>query len=212
MLSPGGKELIEGTFGCLVHSTYQAAETGRMGFQCERRAGFHLNVDFCAIRIVDGMGREVPAGHQGEIVASNLHNRATVLLNYRIGDWGTLGTDPCPCGRSLPLLERLEGRESEVIALPDGRVLPFGVVGTLFRRELDASLKAQIVQSASGDVVWRVVPFAGADRAVFHRALIARGQEVFGEGTPVRVEFVTDIPPTPAGKFARVVTTEDIRI
>jgi len=102
------------------------------------------------------------------------------------------------------LLERLEGRQSEVIALPDGRVLPYGGVGTLFRRELDASLKAQIVQSA-----WGVVPVAGADRAVLQRELIARGQEVFGEETPVRVEFVADIPPTPAGRFARVVTAEE---
>jgi phenylacetate-CoA ligase len=85
-------------------------EAGTIGFQCERREGFHLNVDLCAVRIVDAEGRTVPPGTSGDIVISSLDNRATVLLNYRIGDRGTLSPQPCPCGRSLPLLASLEGR------------------------------------------------------------------------------------------------------
>jgi hypothetical protein len=40
----------------------------------------------------------------GEVVVSNLVNRETVLLNYRLGDVAASLPDRCPCGRSLPLL------------------------------------------------------------------------------------------------------------
>lgn len=209
MLSPGGKELIEGRFGCMVYSTYQSVETARIGFQCERRQGFHLNIDLCPIRVVDAAGREIPPGEDGEIVVSNLHNRAMVLLNYRLGDWGALATGPCPCGRSLPLLERLDGRRSEAISLADGRVLSSLVVGSLFPRQLVSALKAQVVQPTPGTVRWRIVPFGGVDREAMRSAILARGRDVLGEGTRVEVEFVADIPPAPSGKFSLVAQAEE---
>jgi len=40
MLSQTRKKLIEETFGCMVYSTYQSVETGKIGFQCEHREAF----------------------------------------------------------------------------------------------------------------------------------------------------------------------------
>ena len=210
-LSPGGRELIEGTFGCPVLSTYQTVEMGRIGFQCEQRQGFHLNIDLCAVRVVDGDGCDLPPGEDGEIVTSNLHNRAMVLLNQRLGDWGALAGKPCPCGRTLPLLERLHGRKSEAIALGDGRIVSSLTVNSIFRQELRTSFKSQIVHSAPGHIRWRIVPFAGIDRDDLRSAVIARGKEALGEDVRVEVEFVADIPPTPAGKYPLVVTAEEPR-
>lgn len=39
---------------------------------------------------------------------------AEVLLNYRLGDWGRLASEPCPCGSGLPLLQSLGGRRDEL--------------------------------------------------------------------------------------------------
>ena len=204
MLSPGGRELIE-SFGCLVYSTYQAVETGRLGFQCERRDGFHLNVDLCPVRIVDGAGRDLPPGEAGELVVSNLVNRATVLLNYRLDDRGVLAAAPCPCGRTLPLLARLEGRTSELIALADGRVMPSLELEGRFRQELRPTLQVQIVHPAPGHVRWRIVPFAGVERERLRQELVERGRDVLGEDTLVEVEFVEDIPLGAHEKAVRVV-------
>jgi hypothetical protein len=79
----------------------------------------------------------------------------------------------------------------------------------LFKREINATLRAQVVNPAPGTVIWRIVPLAGADREALRRSLLARGAEEFGGDTRVDVEFVADIPPTPAGKFARVVRSTD---
>jgi phenylacetate-CoA ligase len=211
MLSPSGKDLIENTFGCPTYSTYQATETARLGFQCEQRQGFHLNVDLCSLRIVDEAGRTVAPGELGEVVISNLHNRAMVLLNYRLDDWGVMAREPCSCGRSLPLLERLEGRSSEMLQLADGRTISSLTLDAYCDEELKPVLQVQIVQPAPGHIRWRLVRSSSADPDTLRRDLLERCRVVLGEDTKVEVEFVDGIPSTPQGKFIRVVSQPEAR-
>ena len=204
MLSETGRELMEKNFGCIVYATYQTVETGKIGFQCERRKGFHLNIDLSPIRLIDESGQTVEPGHQGEVVVSNLYNRAMVLLNYRLGDLGVLATKPCPCGRNLPLLEKLGGRVLETIRLPDGRQFITDVLEIEFKNELESSLQAQISQLRPHQVLWRVVPSARADREALCRQLLEKSKSIFGN-IEVEVEFVEKIHRTSAGKFLRVI-------
>ena len=201
-LPPDGRELIERGFGVPVLSTYQTVETGRLGFECEARCGFHLNVDLCAVRIVDGHGRDVDPGTPGEVVVSNLFNRATVLLNYRLGDRAVMTTGPCACGRGLPRLESLEGRVSEVLRLADGRELSSMILRNLVKDELAFALQCQVVQPHPGRVVWRVVPLPGRGSEEARRALEDRTRRLAGVETAV--EFVDRIPVTGGGKHLAV--------
>ncbi|MGH7543599.1 MAG: phenylacetate--CoA ligase family protein [Gemmatimonadota bacterium] len=201
-LPPDGRELIERGFGIPVLSTYQTVETGRLGFECEARCGFHLNVDFCAVRIVDGNGESVAPGTPGEVVVSNLFNRATVLLNYRLGDRAVLATGPCACGRRLPRLESLEGRVSEVVRLADGREISSMILRNLVKDELAFALQCQVVQPHPGKVVWRVVPLPGKESEEARRALQDRTRRLVGVETVV--EFVDRIPVTSGGKHLAV--------
>ncbi len=206
-LGPDGRALIEGKYGCPTYSTYQSVETGRLGFQCEERAAFHLNVDLCAVRVVDARGRPVAPGEEGEVIVSNLHNRAMVLLNYRLGDRAVLARQPCPCGRSLPGIESLAGRTTEIIRLGGDRDVSSLALQNLFRPELEAMLQVQIVQHRTRQLTWRLVPLAHADRAAIARALIERGREVLGRDVEIDVEFVEHIPAASGGKVRSVVST-----
>lgn len=204
MLSETGRELMEKNFGCIVYATYQTVETGKIGFQCERRAGYHLNIDLSPIRLIDESGQTVEPGHQGEVVVSNLYNRAMVLLNYRLGDLGVLATKPCPCGRNLPLIEKLGGRVFEIIRLPDGRQFIADALEIEFKNELESSLQAQVSQLGPHQVLWRVVPSARADREALCRKMLEKSKSIFGD-IEVEVEFVEKIPRTSAGKFPRII-------
>jgi phenylacetate-CoA ligase len=186
--------------GCRVYSTYQAVEVGRIGFECERREGFHLNVDLCHVRILDREGNDVAAGEPGEVVVSNLVNRATVLLNARIGDRAVLSPEPCPCGRSLPLLVSLEGRVWEMVQLGDGRELTTTSLQNIFAESLHFSVQHQIVYPGPGRVEWRVVPLPGADVETAVRRMEARAREMLGPETRFRVEIVGEIRATAGGK------------
>jgi phenylacetate-CoA ligase len=133
-LPHGARELIEGEFGVPVMSRYSAAEAFKIGFYCEERTGFHLHEDLAHVRIRDG-----------EIVLSNLVNRATVLLNYPIGDVGSVSDEPCPCGRTFRLLSELEGRVEDVLPLADGRFVHPRAVWQVFMNDPDV-LQYQLVQ------------------------------------------------------------------
>jgi phenylacetate-CoA ligase len=41
------------------------------------------------------------------------------LIRYEIGDFAEVG-DPCPCGRGLPVLRRILGRQQNMLLMPSG--------------------------------------------------------------------------------------------
>lgn len=201
-VSDAGRELAA-SFGCSLHSSYNVTEIGRIGFQCERVAGHHLNVDLAPVRVIDTAGRPVPRGEPGELVASGLRNRAMVLLNYRLGDQGTLAEEACGCGRTLPLLELLEGRRSTLMRLGDGRELSALTLEAMFRVQLGPTRKVQLVERGAGDLLWRIVPFSNVSQSELREALADRANEVLGPDTNLTIEFVDDIPATEGGKLRR---------
>jgi len=204
MISPAGWELAE-ELGCRLYSVYGAMEAGTIGFQCERREGFHLNVDLCHVRIVDADGRTLPPGEVGDIVLSGLENRATVLLNYRIGDRGVIDPRPCACGRSLPLLSSFAGRRSEMLQMPDGREMSSLLLEGLFRAELRGTLRAQIEQLAPGRLCWRVVPASSVDPEALRRAFLERAALCLGADVSLTVELADAIDTTSEGKLVRAI-------
>ena len=204
MMSRQGRAIAEESLGCMVYSTYNAVETGKLGFECERRMGFHLNVDYCAVRLIDESGRDVPPGTTGEIAISNLYNRAMVLLNYRMGDIGVMATAPCPCGRNLPLLAQLTGRKSEFMRFANGSIHYADMLELTFETKISGALQCQLRQLGPSSVVWQIVPASGIDRTALERALLDKSGATFGEGVDVKVEFVEKIDRGPGGKLSRV--------
>jgi phenylacetate-CoA ligase len=208
-MSDADRSLIEHDLGLPVVSTYQADEALRIGFQCERREGFHLSLDDVAVRVVDERDRPVPPGQAGRIVISNLTNRATVLLNYELGDFVTLAPEPCPCGRSLPLIERIEGRADDRLLLAGGEVRhPLAV---LERLQAVAGVAAvQIVQHALDRFEVLAVVAAVADWRATREALERALRGTVGAAPAVAVERVDALPRQPGGKVRAVVSRLEV--
>jgi phenylacetate-CoA ligase len=200
-----GRALLERLTGASVLSTYQSTETGRLGFECERRDGWHLNVDLCAVRTVDASGATAPVGREGAIVVSNLHNRATVLLNYQLGDVGSLADAPCRCGRSLPLLRTLAGRRTETVQLADGRTVSGLVLQAECMTALEGALRVQLVADGPGRVRIRAVLPPGTDASFVEGRVSDVVRTTYGESLVATLEPVAALPETVAGKFPRVV-------
>jgi phenylacetate-CoA ligase len=199
-LSEQARQLITEEFGIPVFGYYAATEAPNVGFECERHRGYHLNVDFCPLRIVDAEGRDLPDGEPGEVVVSDLTNRGTMLLNYRLGDWASLITEPCDCGRSLPLLSRVEARLGEWVENAAGeRVHPMAF-NYVMNEEAESIWRWRIEELRPGELVVSIVPKGSCDRASMADRLERRLAERLGAGGRVAVRFVDDLPRTPAGK------------
>ena len=201
MTAPG-REFIENRFGIPVLSSYSAMESFKIGFTCEHGTGFHIHEDLCHLRVVDDMGEDARRGEWGEVVISNLVNRGSVLLNYRLGDLGTLGTAACPCGRTFPLLAELEGRKEDLIFLgPDHVVHPRAVWGVF--ASIPSIVQYQLVQHEPRKFDLEIVTRDHDDREATRSAATAGLQQLLGD-VDVAVGF-SDGPLTGPGGKARPV-------
>ncbi len=205
-ISEDDRRMIEERFGCAVLSSYGAGEAMNIGFICERRTAFHLNVDLVHVRLVDPQGGPVPTGHSGEVVISNLVNRATVLLNYRLGDVAALLPEGCTCGRALPLLRLVEGRIDEAIQLPDGSSLSPRLISRVVKQHQEVT-RYQLVQQALDAYELRLLT---PDRSAFERCkegIIADLRQLLGESTRIEAAYAQELEAQPEGhKFKRVVS------
>lgn len=205
-MSAAARRLITGSFGVPVVSAYGAVEALQIGFECEQGLGYHLNVDLVPLRIVGPNDEEQPAGETGEVVISNLVNRATVLLNYRLGDVAHVNPAPCPCGRALPLLSFIEGRADDWIQMPSGETVHPQTVRTLFTDE-DGIFQYQVRQLAPGRFDVDVVVRDGVDRDEIGARLMDKFVRRLGPGTAARIVFVDEVTRTEGGKVRVVQRT-----
>ncbi len=202
-LSESVRRLIVEDLHIPVLSTYQAIEAFKIGFECLAHRGLHLNVDLCPLRIVDAEGRPVEPGASGDVVVSNLVNRATVVLNYRLGDVARLLPERCPCGRTLPLLSFVEGRADDLLRLPSGELLHPQAVRTIFTEEQQI-WRYQVVQRTPTRFGVAIVAADTLDRESARKRIAAKFVSRFGPGVSVDMAFVESLPCTPAGKFRPV--------
>jgi phenylacetate-CoA ligase len=162
-LPPERRAWIEGELGARVLSRYVAAEAFKIGYFCEQGTGFHVHEDLCHVRVLDAHGQTVAPGVPGGIVITNLVNRATVLINYPMGDIAALSSQSCPCGRTLGLMSEVDGRVEDTLPLPSGETIHPRAIWAVFKDDPDV-LQYQLVQTALGRFELKIVT---ADKAVF---------------------------------------------
>ena len=206
-LSEGMRRLITEEFGIEVLSVYNAVEAFHIAFECERHTGLHLNPDLNAVRIIDSAGERSPDGESGEVVVSNLVNRATVLLNYRLGDVAAMLPGRCPCGRGLPLLSQLEARSDEWIETSSGETIHPQWVRAPLTSEPDV-LRYQVVQLAPASLRVEIVATPGADRERLRTGLTESLAAPLGAGAEVEVAFVSTLPRAESGKVRPVMSLQ----
>lgn len=120
LLTDSMREAIERAAGVPVYDQWGTSELNRMAWQCKERCGYHVDADSFVLEILDEDGRPVKAGEMGRAVVTGLINRMMPLIRYELGDLVVASDRRCACGRTLPMIERIEGRVKDVVVLPDG--------------------------------------------------------------------------------------------
>jgi phenylacetate-CoA ligase len=199
------RSFIQDDIGADVLGSYGAVETPMIGFECEAHRGYHLNVDLCPVRLIGSEGEDVGPEETGEVVVSNLVNRGTILLNYRLGDLAAIRPDPCPCGRNLPTLADLQGRVIPWIDLGGGRRFHPQGLRSILGREADIR-GSQLIQQEPRRFLLRLAVLPDCARDAIAERLTAELRDSLGVDVAIRVEFVADFPRDARGKVAPIVT------
>lgn len=120
MLPVDLRELARQVWGVKLTDMYSAEEVGYIALQCPETEHYHIQSENLLVEILNGRGEPCQPGETGEVVVTTLHNFAMPLIRYRILDHAEVG-EPCRCGRTLPVLRRIAGRQRNMVTLPDGR-------------------------------------------------------------------------------------------
>lgn len=185
------RAVIEQVFGCPVTNRYGCEEVSLIASECEAHRGLHLNAD--------SVYAEVPA--DGKLLVTDLSNRAMPLIRYRVGDVVVgSGGRACPCGRGLPLIERVEGREADYVVTPAGHLISGISLTENFALHIPGTAQVQIVQESVAHLVIRMVADDGFGDAS-RRKVAGLVRETFGPGVRFDLELVDAIPQEPSGKY-----------
>lgn len=103
-----------------VSDMYSCSEAGYISLQCPQHRHQHVQSENLIVEIIDDEGNVCKAGETGRVVLTTLHNFAAPLIRYVLGDYAIAGK-PCDCGRGLPVIERVLGRERNMLTLPSGQ-------------------------------------------------------------------------------------------
>lgn len=199
------RQIITQEYGMIVLSSYQAVEALKIGFECMQHSGYHLNIDYYPLRIIDANLKNVPVGEVGEVVISNLVNRGTVILNYRLGDLSALLENDCPCGRHLPLLSFPQGRRDDYVILPSGEIIQPQIIRNIFRVDQQI-LEFQVIQTAMLRFEVKMVVSNDCDRPKLQERIQAEFKNRFSQEVEVYMAFVDTLDRTEAGKFRTIRT------
>lgn len=196
------RELIEQVFAAPVFETYGSREVMLIGAECDVHHGLHITSEQLVVELVDDNGNLAAPGVEGRVVVTDLFNEGAPFVRYDIGDRAVASDRQCPCGRGLPMLERVVGRQVEIIATPDGRRIPGEVFPFLFKDQFDIA-RYQAVQEAANRLVIRVQlrhPWADEARTATVEAL----QRLVGSEMTIDVQIVDVIEEGPGGKLGLV--------
>lgn len=192
------RALCREVFGVKVVDVYSSQEVGYIALQCPDHEHYHVQSEVLRVEVLRDDGRPCGPGEVGRVVVTALHNLATVLLRYEIGDYAEVG-EPCPCGRGLPVLRRVVGRVRNLLVLPDGRrVWPH--LHTTAYGELAPIRQFQFVQTSLEVVEARLVvdrPLTPEEERAVARALL----EALGHPFEVVFRYPDALPRGPGGKY-----------
>ncbi len=201
LLDPRVRRACRRAWNVAVVDMYSSQEVGYIALQCPETENYHVQAENVLVEVVDEQGRACEPGEVGRVVVTALHNFATPLVRYDIGDYAEVG-EACPCGRGLPTLRRIMGRARNMAVLPDGRRRwpAVELAGTTDLAEFPPIHQFQLVQRNLSLMEMLLV---------VHRRLTAmeedrlRGWVITAVGHPFEVKFiyVDAIPRSPLGKF-----------
>lgn len=197
------RQTLERVFRAPVFETYGSREFMLIGAECDQHTGLHLSMENLLVEIVNDDGSPTPAGEEGQVVITDLYNYAMPFIRYVTGDRAVAGWSKCPCGRGLPLMKKVVGRQLDVLRSPRGKLIP-GEFFPHLLKDFPAIRRFQVVQSAVDVLELKVVTDGGLALADRER-LLSEVVRCTGDDLQIRLLPVDDIPLTRAGKHRVVV-------
>jgi phenylacetate-CoA ligase len=198
-LPEGTRAAVRRAWNVGLADIYTAEEVGYLALQCPEHEHYHVQSENLIVEILDAAGNPCAPGEVGRVVVTTLHNFAMPLIRYELGDYAEAGA-ACSCGRGLPVISRIMGRERNILRLPDGRRHWPSFPSEKWTVAVPVVEQLQLVQKSLQDILVRIVAprdLSGAEA----QTLILALQDCLGHPFSMTVERVEEIARTGNYKF-----------
>jgi len=118
ILSQRMRKKIENALSTEVFDQYGSTEFDRMAWECKEHS-FHMDADSMLIEFLKG-NDDVSSCEEGNLIITGFANYLFPLIRYSIEDKGVPLDDVCSCGRGLPLIKGINGRQEDYVVAKDG--------------------------------------------------------------------------------------------
>jgi phenylacetate-CoA ligase len=113
---------VKSILGTQISDVYATAECGLLAIECPQSQNYHVQSEITKVEVLKADGEPCLPGETGHVVATSLYNYAMPIIRYRFKDLVTVG-GPCSCGRDLPVISKILGREKGLFRLADGSLM-----------------------------------------------------------------------------------------
>lgn len=189
---------IEAAFGCKIFDSY-SCEGNSAVFECPTHNCYHSAEEYGISEVVDENGISIKSGI-GRLISTDLMDLAFPFIRYDTQDLVEISDEPCSCGRKHLRINKIIGRDNDVLVVPSGRKFIVHNFTGFFQTdhvELNRSIdQFQIVKKKSV-VIIRIVPNHRFSESVGDYIKRYWEREM---GIMVIVEILENIPLTKSGK------------
>lgn len=180
-LTPAMRADIEAAFGVPCFSQYGCHDAGVSAFECEQRNGFHLISERCHAEVLA----------DGRLIATDMSNRAMFMPRYDTGDLVRMSGRVCPCGRGLPLIDAVLGRQNDVVIDPAGAAVHSEFFTHMFREDGRIHAFQIVFDDACLTVNLHGGPHSAAEQAALRQQYADR---IAASLAFERIDFLFDAP------------------
>jgi phenylacetate-CoA ligase len=180
---------------------YSCVELGNLAQQCPEYNNYHVNAEHVMLEIINNKHEPCEESEVGKVLVTGLLNYATPLIRYELGDYASWG-EPCACGRGLPVIKKIYGRERNRLIMPSGEsCFPYlGEYDDVQAITMSSIRKFQFIQHTTHDIEIKVVTpdtFTEQEEEYFKQLY----QKNLGFKFNIAITYHEDIPAGPTGKF-----------
>jgi len=207
-LLPHIRSTIESQFGCKIFDSYRC-EGGANAFENPSHETYLSSMEYGISEILFN-DKEVGPGEKGRHVTTDLWNYAMPFIRYDSQDIIVKGKEKCKSGRNLMTIDKIEGRDSDILITPNNKFLIVHNF-TGFFQDYEGVNQFQIRQTKIDHFIILLVVnkfFNNSHKNEIHDYW----SNQLGVGVDLEIQIVKEIKMTPGGKRRFLIRDKKINL
>lgn len=197
---PEHRDIIDKVLGCRLVDQYASSEGALFILECEE-GKLHIHPLTGVFEVID---EDLQPTTEGEMLVTSFTTKGTPLIRfirYRVGDRIKLAAVDmvCKCGSNFPLVEKIEGRNTDFVYSPEKGRINLGNLSNS-TKNVKGIVCFQVIQEVEDKVIIKLVVTENFDKSEEKRFMAAIRERV-GNKLGINFQYVDSIPREKSGKF-----------